>query len=83
MATTVQLTENLRVGKYLEVEGKRCEVEAISFTPALTNKAMLEELVSVMAQELIEQDVINKREDGAYYWRASGENLIPDEDYQD
>ncbi len=83
MATTIQVTENLSVGKYIEVEGKRCEVEMVSFSQALTQKSALEELVNVMSEELIEQDIIGKRDDGSYYWRASGEALIADEDYED
>lgn len=83
MATTIQLTENLNVGKYIEVEGKRCEVEAVSFSQALTQKSAFEELIKVMSEELIEQEIIGKRKDGTYYWRESGEALIPDEDYLD
>lgn len=83
MATTIQLADNLSVGKYIEVEGKSCEVEAFSFTQALTQKAMLEEHVNVMSQELIERDIIGRREDGTYYWCESGEVLIPEEEYQD
>ena len=83
MATTIQLTENLSVGKYLEVEGQRCEVEAVSFSQALTQKSALEELVAVMSEELVEQEIIGKDQAGSFYWKASGEPLIPEEDYED
>lgn len=83
MATTIQVTENLSVGRYIEIEGKRCEVEVVSFSGALTKKASMEELLAVMTEELIERDIIAKGDDGSLYWKESGEPLVPHEDWED
>lgn len=83
MATTIQVVENLRIGKFVKIDGKSCEVESISFSQALTEKAALEALIEAMAEELKEQDVIGIGQNGQYYWRATGEPLVPDEDFED
>ena len=82
MATTVQVVENLTVGKFINIEGKRCEVEAISFSQAITKNQGLEELLEVMSDDLITRGVINKK-DGQYYWSEDGEPLIAEEDFED
>ncbi|WP_274882425.1 hypothetical protein [Vibrio harveyi] len=38
MATTIQITEDIEVGRFIDIAGQRCEVEAISFSPAITEK---------------------------------------------
>ncbi len=83
MATTIQVVENLNVGKFIEIEGKRCEVEAASFSQALTEKASMEELFQIMSEELIDQKIITKGQDGQFYWCESGEPLVSEEDYED
>ncbi|HCG7597288.1 TPA: hypothetical protein NJ434_004020 [Vibrio parahaemolyticus] len=83
MATTIQVVEDIPVGRFIEIEGKRCEVEAISFSQALTEKASQEELLKVMTEELLEQGLIAVDQVGAYYWKESGEYLIADSDYDD
>lgn len=82
MTTTIQVSENLTISKYMEINGVRCEVEAASFTPAIFEGQANEELLKVMADELIERNVI-KEERGQYYFCESGEPLIPDEDWED
>lgn len=81
MTTTIQVAENLTISKYMEINGVRCEVEAASFTPAIFEGQANEELLKVIADELIERNVI-KEERGQYYFCASGEPLIPDEDWE-
>lgn len=83
MATTIQVVENIQVGKYIDIAGKRCEVEAISFSQAITEKCTLEELVTAMSEELIEREIIGKDQAGSFYWTESGEPLVPDEQYED
>ncbi|SHO54367.1 hypothetical protein [Vibrio quintilis] len=75
MTTTIQISEDIRVGRQIEIDGSLCNVEAISFTPAIEEKSKLEQLIEVMSEELIEQETIGKRDDGSFYWRASGEPL--------
>lgn len=82
MATTIQVVENLRVGKFIEIEGKRCEVEMASFSQALTEKAVQDELFKVMKDELIDRGII-KEDVGQLYWCESGEPLIAEEEYED
>ncbi|GHX29980.1 TPA: hypothetical protein AB5C23_001254 [Vibrio cholerae] len=83
MATTIQVVENLTIGKFIEIEGKRCEVEAISFTPAITENARLEELLDAMSDELISLNLIDRDEAGNFYWTETGESLVQDEPYED
>lgn len=82
MTTTIQVAENLTISKYMEIDGVRCEVESASFTPAITIGQTNEELLKVMADELIDRGVI-KKEYGQYYFCESDEPLIPDEDWED
>ncbi|HFQ5115452.1 TPA: hypothetical protein ACGU7D_004261 [Vibrio vulnificus] len=82
MATTIQIAENLRLGKYIEIAGRHCEIEEVSFTQALTRKKSLEELMEVMSSALISRGII-KEERGSYYWIENGEPLIPEEDFED
>ncbi|MGR5365929.1 hypothetical protein [Photobacterium damselae] len=83
MATTIQLVENLTVGKFVEVDGMRCEVEAVSFSQSITESAAQEELLDVMKAELLKRNIIDCDQSGIYFWVESGENLIPDQDYGD
>lgn len=83
MATTIQVVENLQIGKYIEIGGKRCEVEAVSFSQAITEKFTLEELMIAMSEELIEREIIRKDQAGSFYWIESGEPLVPDEPFED
>lgn len=83
MATTIQVVENIRVGRYIDIGGQRCEVEAISFTPAITEKASHEALLEVMKSELLNLKIIDIDQGGQYYWKESGEHLVPDTEYQD
>lgn len=71
MATTIQVVENLTVGKFIEIEGQRCEVEAISFTPAITENAHLEELLDAMSDELISLNLIDRDEAGNFFWKET------------
>ncbi len=82
MATTIQITENIRIGRYIEIDGKRCEVERSSFSKAIDQKFTLEELVDVMSKELIRREVI-KADNGSYYWVETGEPLIEPQDWED
>lgn len=82
MTTTIQVAENLTISKHMEINGVRCEVEAASFTPAIFEGQANEDLLKVMADELIERNII-KEEHGLYYFCESGEPLIPDADWED
>jgi len=81
MATTIQVVENLSVGKFINIEGKRCEVETISFSQAITEKQGLERLLEFISDELITRGIINKK-DGQYYWNDDGKPLIAEEDFE-
>ncbi len=83
MATTIQVVENLRVGRYIEVDGQRCEVERSSFSKAIDRSFTLEELVSVMSEELLKRDVIARDQAGTFFWKESGEPLIPESEFED
>lgn len=83
MTTTIQVVDNLQIGKYVTIDGKRCEVERTSFTPAISQKMSFEELIKVMSDELLKQNIIGKDDAGAFYWIETGEPLIPELDYQD
>ncbi len=83
MATTIQVVEDLTVGRFFEIEGQRCEVEAISFSPAITEKASQEELLKAMRAELLSLKLIAVDQCGEYFWTETGEYLVPDEDYDD
>ncbi len=83
MATTIQVVENLRVGRYVEIDGVRCEVEAVSFCQAITNSQATEELLEVMAAELMARGVIEKEADGRYFYCEDGSPLIADDDFED
>ncbi len=83
MATTIQVVEDLTISKFIEIEGQRCEVEAFSFTPAITENARLEELLVAMSDELISLSLIARDESGNFYWRETGELLVQDEPYDD
>lgn len=83
MATTLQIVENLRTDKYVTIDGKRCEVERVCFSQAISQKMALEELVKVMSDDLLERKVISRDKTGTFYWVESGEPLIPETEYQD
>ncbi|HIF9337805.1 hypothetical protein [Photobacterium damselae] len=83
MATTIQIVENLRIGRYIEVDGQRCEVERSSFSKAIDRKLALEELVLVMSTELLERKVIAKDQAGVFFWVETGEPLIPEDEFED
>ncbi len=83
MATTIQVVDNLSVGRYIEIGGQRCEVEAVSFSQAITNGQANEAMMNAMANELIELKVIRKGEDGQYYFCEDGAPLVEDEDFED
>ncbi|HAS6258254.1 hypothetical protein [Vibrio vulnificus] len=82
MATTIQVVEDLTVGKFIDIEGKRCEVEAFSFSQALTEKMAQDEIFQVMKNYLIEEKIITDK-NGQLYWCDSDESLLPEEDYED
>ncbi|PMS91925.1 hypothetical protein [Vibrio parahaemolyticus] len=82
MATTIQVAEDVRIGAFINIEGKRCEVEAASFTKALTEKASQEELLNVFTEYLTDEGVI-KLVDSQYVWCDSNQPVVPDEDYED
>ncbi len=83
MATTIQVVENLTVGKFIEIEGQRCEVEAFSFSPSITENARLEELLAAMSDELISLNLIDRDVVGNFFWTETGESLVQDEPYDD
>lgn len=83
MTTTIQVVDNLRVGKYVTIDGIRCEVERTSFAPAISQKMSFEELIKVMSDELLKQKIIGKDDEGAFYWIETGDPLVPELDYQD
>ncbi len=83
MATTIQVVENLRVGRYIVIEGQRCEVERSSFSKAIDQKFALEELVLVMSEELQNRGIIKKDQAGTFFWTDSGEPLIQEDQYED
>lgn len=83
MTTTIQVVENLTIGKHVNIDGKRCEVERTSFVPAISQKMAFEELVKVMSGELLERNIIGQDTTGAFYWIDSGEPLIPEVEYHD
>ena len=82
MATTIQVAEDLLLTKYIDIGGKRCEVEAFSFSGAITEKACLESLFQVMSDEMIDRGIVFNK-DGQYFWSEDGSPLIGDEDYED
>ncbi|KAB0482375.1 hypothetical protein F7Q91_02930 [Vibrio chagasii] len=82
MATTIQVVENLRVGKNVTIDGQRCEVERTSFSQAISQKMAFEELNKVMADELLERKIIGRDKTGVFYWVESGEPLAPEVEYQ-
>ncbi|MCG9575430.1 hypothetical protein L1D14_04185 [Vibrio tubiashii] len=83
MTTTIQVVQDLKVGKYVVIDGTRCEVEHTSFTPAITQKLALTELVGAMSQELMERNIIKRDDTGSFFWVESGEPLIEETEYQD
>lgn len=83
MTTTIQVVENLRVGKHVTIDGQRCEVERTSFSQAISQKMAFEELNKIMAAELLERKVIEQDKTGVFYWVESGEPLVPEVEYQD
>ena len=82
MATTIQVADDLILAKYIDIGGKRCEIESFSFSRAITEKACLESLYQVMSDEMIDRGIIFKK-DGQYFWSEDGLPLIGDEDYED
>ncbi|HDI3289797.1 hypothetical protein [Vibrio cholerae] len=83
MATTIQVSENISVSKYIEINGQRCEVEAVSFSPAITEASAKDAIFQAMEQEMLERKIIQKNEDGQYVLCDSGDLLIPEEDWED
>ncbi|MGR5557875.1 hypothetical protein ACQKQC_16520 [Vibrio fortis] len=63
IATTIQIVEDISVGRFIDIEGKRFEVEAISISisisQAITVKASQEGLLEVMKTALQERDLID------------------------
>ncbi|CAH7152361.1 hypothetical protein [Vibrio alginolyticus] len=57
IATTIQIVEDISVGRFIDIEGKRFEVEAISISQAITVKASQEGLLEVMKTALQERDL--------------------------
>ncbi|EOX3456109.1 hypothetical protein ACPFUK_003324 [Vibrio cholerae] len=83
MATTIQVTENISVSKYIDINGQRCEVEGISFSPAITEASAKDVIFQAMEQEMLERKIIQKNEKGQYVLCDSGDLLIQEEDWED
>lgn len=79
MATTIQVVENIQVGRFIDINGTRCEVEAISFNTAITNGNTNEELMRTMASLLIERDIIKVNSSGQYVFSENDQPLIQDD----
>lgn len=83
MATTIQVVENVTIEKYVDINGVRCEVEAVTNELTITQSRANEELLRAMASTLLMMNVIQKREDGQYYFVESGKPLVPEFAYMD
>ncbi|MCY9861506.1 hypothetical protein OTK49_03115 [Vibrio coralliirubri] len=83
MATTVQVVENISVGNYVCIDGVRCEVEASTNELTITQSLGNAELLLVMANKLLEMNVIQRADDGQYYFVNSGKLLVPELTYED
>ncbi|OEF61221.1 hypothetical protein A1OW_20330 [Enterovibrio norvegicus] len=83
MATTIQVVENLKVGRYVNIDGKRCEVERVSFSMAICEKMAFEEMFTVLSAEMHSRGLIKKGDDDNWYWSDSGEPIVPHEDWED
>ncbi|PSV01025.1 hypothetical protein [Photobacterium kishitanii] len=83
MATTIQIVENLQVGKYVEIDGKHCEVEAVSRSLAITEKSIYKDLFEVMSNELLSREIVTKDRTGTFYWTKNNKPLIVEDWYED
>ncbi len=81
MTTTIQVTNDLDIARYIEINGVRCKVEAVSFSGAITEANATEELLRAITERLIEEKILTVDSLGSYRWGDSGELVIPDEDY--
>jgi hypothetical protein len=80
MATTIQVSEDLEISRYIEIGGKKCTVESFSHSQYITEGNEKEELLSAMEDELTERGIIKKNDDGKYYFCKDGSPLIDDEE---
>lgn len=83
MATTIQVAENVEVGKYVDINGTRCEVEAVTNELTITQSRAKEDLILAMASTLLVMNVIRKDKNGQYYFVESGNPLVPEVAYTD
>ncbi|WJT09266.1 hypothetical protein [Vibrio harveyi] len=83
MATTIQITEDIEVGRFIDIAGQRCEVEAISFSPAITEKNAQEEVLKSLTERLLEEQVIEVDHMGQLFWKESGTPVVSDEPWDD
>ncbi|PSV00658.1 hypothetical protein [Photobacterium kishitanii] len=80
MSTTIQIAEDLSVGRFIEIKGQRYTVESVSFTKALTKNNNQEALLEVMKNELIERGAIDTDQAGQCFWMETGKYLVPEND---
>ncbi|EKO3414745.1 hypothetical protein N2V14_004097 [Vibrio fluvialis] len=83
MATTLQLVENVRTGRFVTIDGQRCEVERASFTKAIDEKIASEELFTAMIQGAHNRGLINQDDDRQWCWVDTGKPLVSSEDWED
>lgn len=77
MTTTIQIaTDDISISRNIEVNGNTYEVEAFSFSPAITELSEKEELLTIMANHMIADGTIQKDQAGCYYWVDGGDYLI-------
>ncbi|KFA99439.1 hypothetical protein [Vibrio sp. ER1A] len=85
MTTTIQIaTDDISIGRDIEINGNRHRVEAFSFSPAITELTEKERLLDVMTNELMDLKIIDKDQHGVLIWRHSGIKLVSEnEDDED
>ncbi|HBI3715633.1 TPA: hypothetical protein K4M41_004450 [Vibrio parahaemolyticus] len=83
MATTIQVVENLQVGRFVNIDGQRCEVERVSFSMAICEKMAFEEMFIVLSKEMSKRGLISQGDDNNWYWTDTGEPIVPVEDWED
>lgn len=82
MTTTIQIAEDIEVGRFIDIAGQRCEVEAISFSPAITERNAQEEVLKSLTERLLEEQVIEVDHMGKLFWKECGTPVVSDETWE-
>ena len=83
MATTIQVVEKLTVGRFVTIDGQRCEVERASFSKAIDEKMAYEELFAALIHEVHKRGLVKQGDDEQWQWVDSGEPIVPQQDWED